>query len=489
MIKKFTLLLLAMLCVAGTNAKEQLSLVNPDKSWGSSYNTSTRVITFNSETYRGMGWNYGKSVSSNPYLVVEFANSTEASKVQVYADETGTNAETGKSYIICDLTSKGETAISELVIKNKEASAVVTLKDAFLLTASEYADYINIKARKTDIGFDKWTENWGEISSDKIDTESHSVTLGANSEGSQAYGWGIWSTPGGKTLVFELDGNQKDCKLEIMEGNVVKKTENISGGQKYVIVDISSYLSTSLSRFLFRNKSTAEDNTITFRQAYYSNQTEENETKYLTKVKATIGSSGYTAFSCDQALDFTGVDGVTAYIVSSTDGENAFMTPVNKVPANTGLILAGTANASYWIPITTESTDDVSSNKLQCAIDATNVQASDVSSSRYILAKQSGDTGFYKLEEEGSKLVAGTDTKKYHTLSCNKSYLEVTSLSKGSLSYMKMSIGGNGNTTGISNTMKESSVQDNIYYSLNGTAVKNPSKGLYIINGKKVIIK
>ena len=486
MIKKFTLLLLAMLCVAGTNAKEQLSLVNPDKSWGSSYNTSTRVITFNSETYRGMGWNYGKSVSSNPYLVVEFANSTEASKVQVYAGETGTNAETGKSYIICDLTSKGETAISELVIKNKEASAVVTLKDAFLLTASEYADYINIKARKTDIGFDKWTENWGPISSDKIDTESHSVTLGANSEGSQAYGWGIWSTPGGRTLVFELDGNQKDCKLEIMEDAVVKTTD-ISGGQKFVIVDISSYLSTSLSRFLFRNRSTTEDNTITYRQAYYSNQTVENETNYATKVKATIGSSGYTAFSCDQALDFTDVDGVTAYIVSSTDAENAIMTPVKKVPANTGLILAGTANASYWIPITTESTDDVSSNKLQCAIDATNVQASESTTHRYILAKQDEDTGFYELTADKSNLKAGTDSKKYHTLSCNKAYLQVSTA--GARGYMKMSIGGNGNTTGISNIVKDSSIQDNIYYSLNGTAVKNPSKGLYIINGKKVIIK
>lgn len=31
--------------------------------------------------------------------------------------------------------------------------------------------------------------------------------------------------------------------------------------------------------------------------------------------------------------------------------------------------------------------------------------------------------------------------------------------------------------------------EDGVYYSLQGTRVQNPSKGLYILNGKKVLIK
>ena len=45
-------------------------------------------------------------------------------------------------------------------------------------------------------------------------------------------------------------------------------------------------------------------------------------------------------------------------------------------------------------------------------------------------------------------------------------------------------------TTGINavENMKPE-VEDNVYYNLNGQRVMNPGKGLYIVNGKKVIIK
>jgi hypothetical protein len=34
-----------------------------------------------------------------------------------------------------------------------------------------------------------------------------------------------------------------------------------------------------------------------------------------------------------------------------------------------------------------------------------------------------------------------------------------------------------------------SKVEDNNYYNLNGQRVSQPKKGLYIVNGKKVVIK
>lgn len=44
-------------------------------------------------------------------------------------------------------------------------------------------------------------------------------------------------------------------------------------------------------------------------------------------------------------------------------------------------------------------------------------------------------------------------------------------------------------TTGIENIKANTSIKDNIYYNLSGQAVKNPTKGIYILNGKKVVIK
>ena len=49
------------------------------------------------------------------------------------------------------------------------------------------------------------------------------------------------------------------------------------------------------------------------------------------------------------------------------------------------------------------------------------------------------------------------------------------------------SFDGNGETTGIKNVQQTTG--DNKYYNLSGQSVENPGKGLYIQNGKKVIIK
>ena len=44
-------------------------------------------------------------------------------------------------------------------------------------------------------------------------------------------------------------------------------------------------------------------------------------------------------------------------------------------------------------------------------------------------------------------------------------------------------------STGISNTVAQPTSGTPTYYTLNGREVKNPGKGIYIVNGKKVVIK
>ena len=51
------------------------------------------------------------------------------------------------------------------------------------------------------------------------------------------------------------------------------------------------------------------------------------------------------------------------------------------------------------------------------------------------------------------------------------------------------SIGTDDGTTSINSTLYQVEPSDNQYYNLQGMPVTNPTKGLYILNGKKVIIR
>ncbi|MCD8290159.1 MAG: hypothetical protein LUC91_01500 [Prevotella sp.] len=49
--------------------------------------------------------------------------------------------------------------------------------------------------------------------------------------------------------------------------------------------------------------------------------------------------------------------------------------------------------------------------------------------------------------------------------------------------------GSNGGTTGINSVTLNTTVGNNVYYNLNGQRVSTPTKGVYILNGKKVLVK
>ena len=93
----------------------------------------------------------------------------------------------------------------------------------------------------------------------------------------------------------------------------------------------------------------------------------------------------------------------------------------------------------------------------------------------YVLTnkKADGTTGplaFYKVNSDGTWCAAGT------------AYLKVAKVG-GAPDYIPF-----GETTGIENVSHEA-VINNQYYTLDGRRVAQPTKGLYIVNGKKVIIK
>ena len=176
----------------------------------------------------------------------------------------------------------------------------------------------------------------------------------------------------------------------------------------------------------------------------------------------TIGNAGYATLGYAAALDLTGIEAYTAAI----SGDKVVLTSVKgkKIPANTGIILEGSGDVT--IPLTTEDTDDITDNDLLVS-DGT--VAADLSTI-YVLANGTNGVGFYLLNN--GYVHAG------------KAYLKVPANANA-----RQFIGfGDDTTTSISQIEKGKQNTEDAVFNLSGQRVVSPTKGLYVVNGKKVVI-
>lgn len=172
-----------------------------------------------------------------------------------------------------------------------------------------------------------------------------------------------------------------------------------------------------------------------------------------------VGSAGYTTFSANKAVKMRGV---TAYS-AKYEGGQIVLTSVTEVPAGAGVIIEADED-NYKVPVI-ESAAALSGNQLLVSDGSVTGDGSTI----YVLAKKSGVVGFYRLSS-GGKVPAG------------KAYLKITA---GAPEFMEIG----GNATGIEATKVTKAVENGVFYNIAGQRVANPTKGLYIVNGKKVVIK
>lgn len=201
---------------------------------------------------------------------------------------------------------------------------------------------------------------------------------------------------------------------------------------------------------------------------------------------AHVTDAGYATFSSSQALDFSGVTAVTAYTATSIDNGILTMTKFSsKAPASTGLLLKGVKGTDITtiIPVVASADALTTTNYLKATLAATDVAASDATNNiyHYFLMNGNGDgittLGFYNI-----------DTPR--TSGAGMAYLETTTaLDKTNGASPINMIFNDGNvTTGI-NAVNSVQHANNKIYTLSGQEVAAPTKGLYIMNGKKVVIK
>jgi hypothetical protein len=231
----------------------------------------------------------------------------------------------------------------------------------------------------------------------------------------------------------------------------------------------------SIDQYTFTNRANATLYVPYGSVAAYENADYWKGFKYIKVITEDIiiSSAGMGTFCSTHPLDFSGTDDIKAYIVSAfkpSSGE-VTLTRITDVPANTGIVVKGDAN-NYSIPWGSGTT--VVANLLVGVTEDTQLNKVDGDYTNYILAKKSGNLGFYAVTD-GSTLSAG---KAYLPLPTNQ-------LPAGA---RQMTMIFDDETTGIQQI--QSDVKSNgDYYDLQGRRVSTPTRGLYIVNGKKVVIK
>ena len=224
--------------------------------------------------------------------------------------------------------------------------------------------------------------------------------------------------------------------------------------------NLRSYNNSSIRTYANNNGQSlgfAKKTKVTTYSDYCTTITDESIT-----ITTTIGLGTLVS---DFALDFTNVAGLEAYIAKE-NGNKIELEKINKVPAGTGILLRSTNDgADYTVPKAT-STDDVTGNLFVRGTGAAVESDPAAGGHNYILSKKGDVYGFY--------LANGNKVAK------NRAYLHTdVAAARIDLNF--------DNATGINEVKSEKTVEG--IFDLQGRKVVTPSKGLYIVNGKKVVIK
>ena len=196
-----------------------------------------------------------------------------------------------------------------------------------------------------------------------------------------------------------------------------------------------------------------------------------------------LATYGYRTYVTTETVDFSRSIGVEAYYATglNEDGTEVLFTQVAGVcPKDIPLLLKAKSDAngvykllksSATVPATT--TAALANNKLQAG-STVNGQDEYVSGDKkYVLTVHSNEVVFAEVNLEG----AYVDSQHAYL------NLNTSNGARGRLAIKLI-----GESTGISNIEAEI-IGDDVIYNLRGQRVEHPTKGLYIINGKKVVIK
>jgi hypothetical protein len=180
-----------------------------------------------------------------------------------------------------------------------------------------------------------------------------------------------------------------------------------------------------------------------------------------------VAGEEYWSSYYNSAAHLKADDNTTVY-KATLSGTTVTLTEITDkvITAGQAVLLKKTTNDPVELtPCATGSTDDYSGNDLEGVDEDT---AKEPSFDYYVLSYQNSKLSFYKY--------SGT------TLGANKAFFKISANS--SREFFDI-LGG---TTSIER-LKNGRIEELKFYDLNGRRVENPTKGIYIVNGSKVVVK
>lgn len=245
-----------------------------------------------------------------------------------------------------------------------------------------------------------------------------------------------------------------------------------SGADRIMKLDAGSFGSTVHSQSVVANaKTTLQYVYVGGEQDFYAYSASSGLNVFGIKVEplpattnVTVGEDGYRTFASKYPLDFTEpITGLKAYKATVSGSTVTFSEVTGKVPAKGGLLLKA-AQGVYTIPVSADEPAEF--NNALVGVTAETPMTEQI----FVLLNGNKGIGFYKTGDN-------------FTVSANTAYLPA------SVAGARQFIGFDeeGEATGIEAIERVQTTDT--FFNLNGQRVAQPSKGLYIVNGKKVVLK
>ena len=346
---------------------------------------------------------------------------------------------------------------TENYIKTSEECAYFAVhSDAFENSYVQYATlYVPESAISLYKGFSPWSQ-FGTITSLGSASQYYKLFVDVNDKGKVVYGEGEFAkTITGASQTFDVK-EQEDIVLTLTPNEGYKLgTVTVNGVDKTAAV---------------------VDGVLTITDVNANQNVNVEFVMDGTSVAVTIGELGIATFCSEEALDFSGTEEVKAYIVSAfrPSTGKVTLTRITDVPARTGIVLLGNAG-TYDIPLGAGETYVV--NMLVGVTEPTVLNKTEGANSNFILANDENGLGFYAVSN-GTTLAAG---KAYLTLP--------TSVLPSNAQSIGLRFDG---TTGIRSLDNgQMTIENSEWFTIDGRRLDaEPStKGLYIVNGRKVFVK
>ena len=212
---------------------------------------------------------------------------------------------------------------------------------------------------------------------------------------------------------------------------------------------------------------------------------EKNQLRIRMADKITMNGLGIMSYASDNVLDFSNVGELTAHYASSfaATANNAgvlTMTQVETTPAGEGLMLKGTANETFYVPALFNLTPEaLTGNNLKGLTKITEVETTEGDKTNFILSQQKGVIAWYPLAAK-------------YALKAHSAYLQLLTndvFTSDGTRAISMEF-EDGVTTGFIQ-IATGEAEDGDWYGIDGIKFnqKPTQRGVYINNGRKVIVK